>query len=319
MNWNGQRRFLDAAIKKRLDPANAAVIQSELNTYRRNRINDALTVRPVYLPLVFNMDAAGRTSPYRDVTPSLDYDVIITGIQSDVQARGIILKQTESDISLLRTGDELNLNLRVDDISGISVAVGGGQSGPFYLPSPLIIPKRTRVSVEMFKPDTTANPEVAHVVLIAVRVFSREYADYALAGGEIDRINNYIAAREVPTVRLLKQSVNFDAAGVGGQAVNLYTPRVEEPLLLRGVRTTLEQSSIEFGISGEPSFTVEPTPIWAVAAEPDTGHENYHWFSKPIFLKSGQTIETRRVVNGIDGSTFDAQTGNTITWICETV
>lgn len=319
MNWNGQRRFLDAAIKRRLDPASAAAIQSEINAHRRNRINDALAVRPVYLPLRFDMEAAGRTSPYRDVTPSLDYDVIITGIQSDAQTREIIVKKTEADTSLLRTGDNLNLNLRVDDISGLSVAVGGGQLGPFYFPTPLILPRRTRLSVEMFKTDTTADPETAFVVLIGCRVYSASYANNALGGGEIDRINRFIAAREIPEIRLLKQVINFDVAGVGGEVRNLYTPRVEEPLLLRGMRTTLEQSAIEFGVTGEPFFTVEPTPIWSVAAEDSTGHENYHWFSKPIFLRSGQTIETRRVVNGLDGVNFDVQNGNTITWIAETV
>jgi len=73
------------------------------------------------------------------------------------------------------------------------------------------------------------------------------------------------------------------------------------------------------GIQGEPTWTAEPTPIWAVAAEDELVSENYHWFSKPVFLHSKNTIEISKITNSIDGSLIDAQTGNSITWICETV
>lgn len=318
MNGNGQRRFLNHIINKRQDPANAGKLQAEFDAWRRKRLFEAATTRPVFHPLQFNMTAAAQTSPYRDTTQSLGYDVLITGIKADVATREIIIRRTESDLPICYVGDETDLNLRVDDIAGITATVGGGQTGAFYLPSPIPVPAQTRLTIEMFKTDVTAAIEQANIVLIGVRVFHRSFADALLDPAERMLADQFIAMREVPRTVFLKQLVEFDTALADGEARNLFTPKVEEPLLIRGVRTTLRQSQIEIGVTGEPSWTVEPTPIWGVAGEDELGHDNYQWFSKPIYLHSGDTIEVRRIINSIDGTLIDAQTGNTLTWICET-
>lgn len=319
MNWNGQRRYLDHAIAKMQNPAMAGKLQAEFDAWRRKRLFDAATTRPVFHPLQFNMLAAAQTSPYRDTTQSLGYDVLITGIKADVQTRDIIIRRTESDLPICYVGDEANLNLRVDDIAGITATTGGGQTGTFYLPSPILVPSQTRLTIEMFKTDVTAAVEQANIVLIGVRVFHRSFADSLLDPAERLLADQFIALRDIPRPVFLKQLVAFDSAIAGGEARNLFTPKVEEPLLIRGIRTTLRQSQIEIGVTGEPTWTIEPTPIWGVAGEDELGHDNYQWFSKPIYLHSGDTVEVRRVINSIDGTLIDAQTGNTITWICETV
>lgn len=318
MNWNGQRRYLDHVINKRQDPANAAKLQAEFDAWRRKRLTDAATTRPVFHQLQFSMTAAAQTSPYRETTESLGYDVLITGIKADVATRDIIIRRTESDLPICYVGDETNLNLRVDDIAGITATTGGGQQGAFYLPSPILVPAKTRLTIEMFKTDATAAVEIANIVLIGVRVFHRSFAEALLDPAERMLADQFIAMREVPRTVFLKQAIAFDTALAAGEARNLFTPKVEEPLLIRGVRTTLRQSLIEVGVTGEPTWTVTPTPIWGVAGEDEMGHDNYQWFSKPIYLHSGDTIEVRRIINSIDGSLIDAQTGNTLTWICET-
>lgn len=319
MNWNSQRRALDLLIAKTQDPANAAKLQAEFNTWRRKRLFEAATVRPVYLPLQFTMTAAAQVSPYRRYTRSLNYDVIITGIKADTQTRQIILRRTDSEAPIAYFGDEVDLNLRTDDIAGISATVGGGQTGTFYLPSPIKLDAGQQISVEMFKTDVTAGVEVANIVFVGVRVFNRKFYEALIDPVESQLIDRYIAVREAPVPKFLKVEVNFDAAGVGGVAANIYTPKVGEPLLIRGMRTTLRQSTIEIGIEGEPSFTYEDTPIWAAAGEDELVHDNYIWFSKPVYLHSNSVVEIKRVVNSIDGVLIDAQTGNTITLICESV
>lgn len=318
MNWNGQRRFLDHIIAKRQDPANAAKLQSELDTWRRKRLFEAATSRPVFHPLQFSMTAAAQTSPYRDTTQSLGYDVFVTGFKTDTPSRDIIIRRTESDLPICYVGDEENLYLRADDIAGSNATVGGGQTGTFYLPAPILVPAKTKLTIEMFKTDATAAVEVANIVLIGVRVFHRSFGEALIDPAEKMLADQFIAMREIPRTVFIKQKVAFDSAVAGGEARNLYSPKVEEPLLIRGVRTTLRQSQIEVGISGEPSWTVEPVPVWGVAGEDELISDNYQWFSKPIYLHSGDTIEIRRVINSIDGTLIDAQTGNTITWICET-
>lgn len=320
MNWNGQRQSLEHLISLATNPARQASLQADHDAKRRSRIQSALSTRPIFLPLQFSMTAAAQTAPYRDLTPSLAYDVIITGFKTDTPSRQISIRRTENDRSLVRIGDDLNLFLTGSDVAGGTAGISPGQNGTFYLPSPLVVPKGTRVTVEMYKQDATADPEVANLVLVGVRVLNPAYADVLLDDAEKALIDHCIRLAPTSTTLFLKQSVAFDVAGVGGVAENLLGPRVEVPLLIRGMRTTLANSLIELNINGEPSWTPRPTPIWAVATEDDQRNDAYQWFSKPIYLKSDNQIEIVRVTNGgVDNLTFDNQTGNTITWVCETV
>ena len=320
MNWNGSRELVDFLVAKKSDPSNGNGLQSAFNKKRLARINNALNVRPVYIPLQFNMNAAGQTNPYRAVTSPLGYDVVITGFKTDTPTRDIVLRRTESEKPLVYVGDDINLNLRTDEIAGVATTIGGGQLGVFYWPSPIDLKRNQRITVEMFKTDTTASAEVGNVVLVGFRVYPKSFGLELLDLNERKKIDEILLTTEIPTVRFLKQRIDFDSAVVGGVAQNLYTPQVNEPLLIRGIRTTLRQSTIELGITDEARWTIGEVPIWAVAAEDDLTHDNYLWFSKPVYLPSSRSVEIARVVNGnIDQSNIDAQTDNTIIWICETV
>ena len=319
MNWNGQRQYLDHAIKIRTEPQNAVKLQQELDAGRRKRVKESTCTRPVFLPLQFNMNAAGQIGAYRDITDHLAYDVIITGMKTDKQTRDIIIKYTENEQQLVRIGDNQNLFLRSDNLAGLTTDTGGGQLGVFYLPCPIILKAANRITIEMFKTDTTAAIEQANIVLIGVRVYRQDYTSEILDPLEKALIDKFISLREVPQVRVLKVGFDFPTALAAAEKTNLNTPRVEEPLLVLGMRTTLRRSQIEIGIQGEPSWTVKPTPIWSVACEDEAVHENYLWFSKPVYLHSEEVINIRRVINSIDGLTLDNQTGNQITFICKTV
>src|SRR5688572_20997407 len=137
MNWNGQREYLNHLIAARENPGRSSSLQADLNAKRRARVQSAVACRPVFIPLEFQMNAAGQISPYRDTTESLAYDVIVTGLKADAQTRDIVLRRTEDEKPIVYVGDELNLYLRLDDVAGISATVGGGQFGTFYLPSPI--------------------------------------------------------------------------------------------------------------------------------------------------------------------------------------
>ena len=132
MNWNGQREILDHLIAKRENPEQATALQTQFNQRRRQFVQKSLNVRPVYHPLKFEMNAAGQTSPYRDTTESLAYDTLIIGAKSDVQTREIIIRRTEDEKPIVYVGDEIDLNLRSDEIAGLTATVGGGQLGVFY-------------------------------------------------------------------------------------------------------------------------------------------------------------------------------------------
>lgn len=316
MDFNGQKRFLDHAINTRFDAMTAGQKQKELNAYRRTRVLEGQKTRPVLLPLVYNMTAAGQVGAYRDTTPRLTYDVIITGIKSDSQTRDIIVKNAASEASITLTGNETDLYLRADEIAG-QVPGNGGQTGVFNLTTPLIIPAGNRLTVEMFKTDTTGDVEMANIVLIGLRVIHNRYS---LPDYDSDLIDRAIVLRDIPTTRFLKVKFDFDSAIAGGEARNISTPTSDEPLIIRGIRTSLRNSLVEIGVEGEASWTVEPTPCWAVAGEDEGGYENYIWLPKPIYLPARSAVEIRRVVNSINGSNpLDSETNNTMTFICETL
>lgn len=319
MNWNGQREYLENLIRNRYDASTLVANQKDLYTKRWAKIRAGLMTRPVYMPLQFDMTAAAQTSPYRDTTEPQSHDVIIYGIKADVATRSIIVRRTEDDKPMVYVGDELNLHLRADELAGQGSTLGGGQLGPFYLTAPLLIKAGSRITVEMFKTDVTAGTEQANIVLIGCRVFEKRFGEMVLDSAERDQIEFLLRAREIPQIKFLKQAVSFDSAIAGGVDRNLFTPQTDEPLLIRGVRSSLRQSTIVMRIQGEPNWTTRPTPCWGIAAEDDLVHENYQWFAKPIYLHSRTSIEIETITNSIDGTNIDTQTGNTITWLCETV
>ena len=320
MNWNGQRETLDHLIRNRIYPEKARASQDEFNSKRRSRIESALNTRPFHIPLTFEMNAAGQVTPYRATTPQLAFDFIITGIKSDTQTRELIVRRTEDEKPIVYVGEETNLYLRADDVAGLTATNGSGQVGTFYLPKPIMLYRGGRLSIEMFKTDTTAAAEEANIVLIGVRVFRREVGELAIDKVEREHIDFLMKAREAPRTIFIKQSVAFDTAAAGGIADNLLTPEVPEPLLVLGVRTNLRESLVQgLRIEGEPNWMPSATPIWGVMGEDELIHENYQWFSRPIYLRSKQAIEIERITNSIDGTNIDPQTGNFITWICETV
>ena len=320
MNWNGQGKTLDHLVRSLTDPSRSKALQSEFNAARRARVASALNVRPFLVPLAFNMLAAGQAPPYRAVTAPQAFDFIITGLKSDNQTRNIIIRRTEDEKPLVYVGEEQNLYLRVDEIAGVAITPGGGQAGVFYLPQPIYLQRGQRMTIEMFKTDTTAGTEEANIVLVGVRVLRKEYGALLMGEGEREVVDFYLENRTAPRTVFLKTPVEFDSAVAGGLAQNVVTPEVGEPLLVRGVRTTLRQSLIEgVRLEGEPNWMPSAVPIWSFAAEDELGHDNYQWFSKPVYLRTKGTIEIERVTNSIDGVNIDAQEGNTITWICETV
>lgn len=319
MNWNGQRPWVDHFIATRSDAAGAPAAQAALNERRRRRLFEAALTRPIYLPLTFALPATGQVSPIRDTTTSLGHDVLIVGARSDTQTRDIVVRATESDRSLVRIGDETSLYLRCDEFAG-QLPGNGGQTGIQYWPVPILLRQGQRITIEMFKTDTTADAEEANIVLVGIRAYGKEYANALLDAGEMAAVDHFLNAREFPAVTHLKVAWNFSTALAGGEARNILTPRVEEPLLVRGVRTSLRNSLIEIGLASEPSWTVEETPYWAIAGEDELIADNWLWFPKPIYLRRNAQIELRRIVNSIDtGTPLDAQNGNTMTFYCETV
>ena len=332
MNRNGHGSIVDYWIKVLSEPATRDAEMVSLQTRRRQQVLNSLLTRPFYLPLQFTMLAAGTPAPYTQLTAQLGYDVVITGVRTDSWVDGvagtfppagrqIIVQFTNNNESqtIVRTGGDPTLYLRTDDIAGSTVASGGGQAGVFQLPSPIYLQAGNRIQVDMLKPDTTGANVVSNIVFVGFRVLPKAAAEAVLTPRELTLIDQYIANRETPEMRFLKLGVEFDAATVGSQIKGLTTTKLQEPVILRGIRSTLSQSTIQLGIDGEAAWMPSQVPIWAVTAENDLSTDAYLWFEKGVYLPSQTIINIPLIINGgVDGSNVDTTNGE-ITFIYQTV
>jgi hypothetical protein len=314
MNNSGNHRNLEHAINILRNPAKARESQTELNKKRLARVEKSIGIRPVYIPFEFVLGAASQVSPYQDITPSLPYDVVISGLMSDNSARQLVIRESFRDLPFVLAGENRNLYLNLGDLAGGTSAAAKGQKGIFYLPSPIVLEAGNRLNLDVYKTETTPDPETINFVLVGYRVSK----NYQLDDAERKLVLDSIAKRSLPRTIWLKQQIDFDSAIVGGKARNVYTPQCDEPLLIRGCRSSLRQSLIDLGIEGEAVWTTNDCPIWAIVGDDEDESDSYMWFQRPIFLPSRETLEMS-LTNSIDGVNIDPQLANQITWICETV
>ena len=313
MNFNGNFEFVNHSIAIKRNKKLAAKYQQDFNAKRMNKVEKALATRPILIPLCFKLNAAGQITPYTERTVSLSYDVTVIGFMAD-SSRDVQFRRAETDSPFLHTGGEQNLYLTLDEIAGGEVISSEGQTGIFYFPTPLELDANRRLIFDVYKTDDTPDPQEVNIVLIGIRTYPS--VDTLLSKEMRDMVNDLINFRKLPEFKFIKQKIEFETAVAGGQATGIYTPKVDEPLLIRGCRSTFNHSRITAKIEGESAWTVGRTPVWALAAQQGLVHENYNYFQRPVFLPPNTHIEME-LQNGI-GDLIDEQKG-TITWLCETV
>lgn len=314
MSYNHNHRNLEHAINLRRNPATAAALQKAFDIKRLARVEKSIATRPVYIPFKVRLDAAGQISPYQVESPDLPYDTIVTGIITDNSSRQLIIRESFRDpVPVVIVGRKRNLYLDFSDIAGGTSQAAKGRKGAFYLPSPITIEAGNRLYFDVYKTEATADPELLNFVLIGHRV-SRKYS---IDDEMKTLVKQAISRRAYGKTVFLKQQFDFDSAAAGGKAKNVYTEQCDEPLFIRGCRSTLRHSLISIGIEGEPEWTTDDAPIWALAAEDDNEQDSYVWFQRDVFLPAEAVLEME-LENSIGGN-IDPQFKNQITWICETM
>lgn len=288
--------------------------QEAVNKGRFDRIEKAFWRLPVYLPLRWDLPAAAPIAPIAATTSNqLDYDLLIVGAITDSPNRQIRFKNSNSEINPSYVGRDTTINLNAGDIAGTTMTFSNdAQVGIFYYTSPFILYKSQQITIEMFK-EATADAEVSNIVFVGYRIFSDKQTFAQAEADEIKDLKHFIALREVPRQVFMKSEVVFD---VNGYARDVKTPDTDEPLIIRGVKTTLSNSLItSCKLQNGLEFVVGEVPCWALFCEPN-GHNNYYYFKEPIYLprKTALQMTLKNTINGVniddDGS---------ITWLCETV
>lgn len=324
MNYNGNQENLNHLIAISQNPQLAQDLQLAVNKKRLARIEKSFATMPVFIPMTFALDAAGKLSAYSQTTETVNDDILITGIISDNGTRQFSLRRSENQEQFLYVGEAENLFLTLDEISGQSVEAKKSQEGIFYFTTPFTLYSNQRLKFDIWKTNAVPNTvELINVCLVGLRLANRKST---LGGLERERVLRGISARPVPEVRFLKQTFNFDSAIAGGRALEIRTPQADEPLLIRGVRTNFANSTIDIRLENGASWSPKAFPIWALGAETDSTNDAFRYFERPIFLPQQSQLEMT-IKNGIYGDNdpliyvpaIDGQNGNTITWLCESV
>jgi hypothetical protein len=322
MDFNGQHRvfsFLETLLS---DPAAAPAERLKLAEARRNRARNAALIQPVYLPLNFSMTAAASNLPYRATTNQLNYDVIIVGAKTNCWpgfGRQINFSLSDGQDNFVRTGNDPTLFLTTDDIAGSSVDASGNPNGYFYWTQPFLLQQGQTMLMEMMKTDATGAAELANVTLLAYRVFPKEQAAITIGPQDANRIDELIQIRPAPVSKVMKVAITYPAASVGSLAQNIYTPRLDDPVIIRGIRTNMSQSTIAIGLEGGSNWMPAQTPIWAVAAENQSQVENYIWGERGLYLPANTSMVINMINGNIDQLNFDPATGNWISFIFDTI
>jgi hypothetical protein len=318
MDFNGNTHTLNHLIGVRRRPQTARSEQDKFDQQRFNRILAVLATRPHICALRFALPAAASVTPISVNTPTLRHDLIITGAMTNSTRPFEFEKRNQARQQIYIEASDFATRFNLDDYAG-QVVPEGGFNGVFYYPHPFVIGEGTFETFKVYKVD--ADPaEIAWLVFNGLRVFPENYAEAQLSAQQAERIKAAILDREAPRTHYAKVKIDFDGAG----KASFKTPKFEEPHILRGVKTTLNQSLIKFHIEGEADLTSNPdenglggyVPLWSFAAQEGNKRELYGWQQRGLFIDSNKRIYGD-LINTLDGAATDAD--GELTLILETM
>jgi hypothetical protein len=319
MDFNGNNQSLNHLINVRRRPATARAAQDVLNEQRLNRIQAILATRPHFSALKFSLPATNNITPVTQNTPDFRHDLIVTGAITNSNRPFEIERRNSKRPMIYIEADDYSTRFNLNEFAG-EVVPSGGYNGIFYFPHPFVIGEGRFETFKVYKLD--ADPaEIAWLALVGMRVFADDYAEAQLTAQQAERVRAAIISRETPQTHYAKIAIEFDA---GGKA-SFKTPKFEEPHILRGIKSTFNESLIRFGIEGEARLTSNPdeeglgdyVPIWAVTAQTDSKRELYSWQQRGLFIDSNKRI-FGELINTLDeGATTD--NNGEITLILETM
>jgi hypothetical protein len=277
--------------------------QAAFNAERLAAVKDSLRLRPAYLPVQIVLPTDALSLPVSNETSPLKYDCIITGAITDGTDKKINLRPSdENERGFVSIGRETGAKISLDAIAGKSLEAAG-MNGIQPL-QPFLLREGESIAVDIYKPDATASAEKVNIVFCGYRVFSQNYTADAFSDKITAQVSAAIAKNASPQPRFAVCGVVF---GDDGYSVNVQTPEVQEPRLILGFRSTVQNALCNLGFDSETVFAKDLFPIWALAAEAGNNSESYRLLKSPIFIEAGGKLYFT-LKNSIDGATF-AQNG----------
>lgn len=295
-------RAFEHLVKGLYDPSTSKANQDSFNAERLQRVKDSFQLRPQFLPVQITMPAGVQVLPISATTNELKFDVVIVGIITDGEDKQINMRRDqETGTPFVSTGVDAGARLSLDAIAGKSLETGG-LNGIQPL-TPFLLRKGEGITFDVFKPLATADAEIVSICLIGYRVMSNASANELFTPDFTDYLQKQISRRPTPEPRFSVCPVNF----VNGRA-DAETPKVNEPRLILGFRSTVKDALCNVGFDRDNAFSRDYFPIWAIASEAGVNFENYRLLRRPIFLEANQQLYFS-LINSINNLVF-AVNGN---------
>lgn len=266
-----------------LRPRDAAVLQARFDKKRFNDVVRAKQSRPHFLYVSHDLPAAISGSPIQSFTEELNHDVILHGAITDGESRNIRFLNGREPVSLVNYGREANLKLSLDAIAGHSVA-SAGYAGVSRFPEPFLLRASEILNVECYQ--ETAVADLVSTVFCGERIYPANAAEAMLTESEKRTIEQFIKKRPAPETRYGLFPVVFDADGnATGE-----TPKVNEPRLILGFRSTFTDALVNLGFDSDNAFSKQKFPLWALAAEPNNARGVFQMLKSPLYVGTNQQL-----------------------------
>lgn len=270
-------------VRKLNKPTLAIKDQQDFNEIRLQNVIEALTVKPVFLPVQIQMPAAVQTLPISGYTTELKYPVVITGAITDGENKkisfGFNLENTKPFVSTNATATKLTL----EAIAGKSLQSAGRNGIQEF--QPFLLQANDTLKVDVYKPEATNDIEMVTICFVGYRVFSDAFINEVFTPEIEAKVRKEIQLRVTPQQR-------FDACAVefSDNVATANTTKVDEPRLVYGFRTTVSDAMLVVGFDNNEPFSKDYFPIWAIAAEAGNNPDNYRFLKRPIFLAPGERL-----------------------------
>ncbi len=284
-------------------PETSAITQAEYNKNRLKKVEDALLLRPFYLPVQHTLPAAAQDAPIDETTDQERFDLIVTGAITDAIDRNVNFFYGNQRNSLVNYGREANVKLSLDAIAGKSIAAAGF-AGVKNFSVPFHLTEQDYLTLEMYQETTPGATEIVTTCFNAYRTFKPANLEAQLSDLERAKVLREISKRRAPEERLAVCKVAFDANG----EAEAETPKDDEPYFILGFRSTFTDAMVRAGFDSNRSFSRNPFPIWAIANEDSNARQTWNMLLSPLFVPSKEQL-VFRLQNTIDGVNF-ASDGN---------
>lgn len=297
------QKTFDHLAGRLIYPATAAVSQAAFDRLRLKAVEDALLMRPQFIPVQHRLPAVAQAAPISEVTDDLRFDVIVTGVVTDAENRTARLYKNRETKSTINYGNQPNLKLTMDALAGHNVATAGF-AGVQDLEQPLLLNEAEYLTLEIYQETSPGSEEVVTSCFNAYRTYTKAHAEAQMSPDVRRAVERSIRGRIAPEVNYDIIKVEFDGAG------NAYceTPKLEEPSLILGFRSTFSDAMVSLGFSNNFNFSKKPFPIWALANEANNSRGVWNRLKSPIFVPPREQLGFV-LSNTINGSVF-ATNGN---------